>query len=640
MSHAIPLNSQQQAERATLAYRCSKSLSALKQQQQSKPKPVEYYAKPATSNSQVSAERQALEIRAENSRRAMEVAKMFDYDAQVKSFPNVSMVSQPFDYEALVSSVDSLNDINMEREKGICQLNLTGIGCSASSVSQIMGALQDYEILVLNSFFQNFVTWLKLNSTPPIQPLVFVNLVKRYIADKVPDISTYMMNALNVANGGISRNSGNSGNGGNNGDNDQPPPPPNALVPSGAPPPDDGYYGGQHFDEKKIKKARDSIRVRRGYIDEIPTEPKAKRATFPMEIPDYIINPPRLLKEKPASTALVPYTPPSTPQKKAPKTPTTSSTTEPKTPIKHTQKTKLIYPPFPLKYQDTPASGSSPESIASSNTVSSTDSYFPLYETHYLNSNLHQSIPPGITAKELKTQITTFLRENPEVKKLFEDQMLVDIDRHQSLSAENSKVKPLTPYMYGLKKRDPSGFGGIKTRYQHWQMLQYLKELKTKEPIKGKGLHKRRIIKGKGSEMLCNNGRGIDLDKLKQNILRIANAKTNKTNKFQPFAITDDAKEVITDLINDKFDERYYKKLHPDDQSAVKQAIIGLGLKHPITKGHIKQLYADWEIARGEICSGNDNPQLRTQLKKLTIELQHLRRIPVGVAKQVLDELA
>jgi hypothetical protein len=626
MSRAIPLNSQQQAERATLAYRCSKSLSALKQQQQSKPKPVEYYAKPATSNSQVSAERQALEIRAENSRRAMEVAKMFDYDAQVKSFPNVSMVSQPFDYEALVSSVDSLNAINMEKENGICQLNLTSIGCSPSSVSQIMGALQDYEVLVLNTFFQNFVTWLKLNSTPPIQPLVFVNLVKRYIADKVPDISTFLMNALNEANGGIGtppmNNGRNGGDGGaNDGENYT------SVVPIGRPPDNNDRMSDR--DAKQLRELRKDP-LSRG-------NPKDATDLYKLSappIPDWIKKHNRLeVKEsnkknkvylltndetpapKPPSTkkkSTQQLTPTSSPQQKNPDAPTKNSAT------------------LQLERQD-----NAPTVEKTQTATSVSTSWKPIYEIFAEETTNFPPVPQKETTQSFIDQINIIFAD-----KDVENAYIRYVKNDAQIQYNDGK---LSSRINGSIQANPLDYMQKKGKADYWKKLKYVEYLRreySKSPLKGKGLQKKRIIKGKGSEHLCNNGRGIDLDKLKQNILRIANTKTNKANKFQPFAITDDAKEVITDLINDKFDERYYKKLHPDDQSAVKHAIIGLGLKHPITKGHIKQLYADWEIARGEICSGNDNPQLRTQLKKLTIELQHLRRIPVGVAKQVLDELA
>jgi hypothetical protein len=102
-----------------------------------------------------------------------------------------------------------------------------------------------------------------------------------------------------------------------------------------------------------------------------------------------------------------------------------------------------------------------------------------------------------------------------------------------------------------------------------------------------------------------------------------------------------DKKEAILDLINDKFDKRFYSKLHKQEKKGVIHTDLGLGLpdKHEIVKGHLDKLYHDFEVERGEVEEGNNNEEIKKELKELTKELVILRKIPFNVGRDVMAEL-
>jgi hypothetical protein len=53
----------------------------------------------------------------------------------------------------------------------------------------------------------------------------------------------------------------------------------------------------------------------------------------------------------------------------------------------------------------------------------------------------------------------------------------------------------------------------------------------------------------------------------------------------------------------------------------------------------LRELYQQFEVLKGQISIGNNNPVLKKQLKLVVIELMDLGRIPKNQGKKILDTI-
>ena len=153
--------------------------------------------------------------------------------------------------------------------------------------------------------------------------------------------------------------------------------------------------------------------------------------------------------------------------------------------------------------------------------------------------------------------------------------------------------------------------------------------------IKGKGL-KNRIIYGKGytssdedeqpvrkNTVLKKviNGKYIDLNKLKNNILTVRYVKTGgfiPTVKSQH--ISNDVKSIIEDLISDKFEKRLFEKLQPDEKRLVKRLVAALKIDIDVNTKEDDEYRKQFEIILGEFQAGNTSPAIKNKLKQYVAE--------------------
>jgi hypothetical protein len=152
--------------------------------------------------------------------------------------------------------------------------------------------------------------------------------------------------------------------------------------------------------------------------------------------------------------------------------------------------------------------------------------------------------------------------------------------------------------------------------------------------IKGKGLKK--VIYGKGYSSSDEdeqpvrkntvlkkviNGKYIDLNKLKNNILTVRYVKTGgfiPTVKSQH--ISNDVKSVIEDLISDKFEKRLFEKLQPDEKRLVKRLVAALKIDIDVNTKEDDEYRKQFEIILGEFQAGNTNPAIKNKLKQYVAE--------------------
>lgn len=174
------------------------------------------------------------------------------------------------------------------------------------------------------------------------------------------------------------------------------------------------------------------------------------------------------------------------------------------------------------------------------------------------------------------------------------------------------------------------------------------------KPSRGRGLHKKMIIGSGYTESPIEvrlrknavmkkviNGKYINMNKLKDNILMIRYCSTNAlipTIKVQ--RITDDTKGVINDIIEDKFEKRLFEKLSEDEKRIVKRFVQVFNLDLDVTDKIDEEYKKQFEIVLGQFQSGNNNPAIKTKLKQYITESMESGFLPRRQCFKLLFELA
>ena len=136
-------------------------------------------------------------------------------------------------------------------------------------------------------------------------------------------------------------------------------------------------------------------------------------------------------------------------------------------------------------------------------------------------------------------------------------------------------------------------------------------------------------------------GKFIDLRKLKENILTIKYVKTGAyipTVKAQH--ISNDVKEVITDIVNNTFDNRLFEELPEGDRRLVKRVIKAFSLDVGLKDNTVDEYKRQFDIILGQFQAGNTSPLIKNQLKKYVIESQESGFLTRRESWQILFELA
>lgn len=152
---------------------------------------------------------------------------------------------------------------------------------------------------------------------------------------------------------------------------------------------------------------------------------------------------------------------------------------------------------------------------------------------------------------------------------------------------------------------------------------------KPKRVIRGRGYVKHEHPTKKPRRHYIGQSYYVDLNKLDDNILCVKYASNDSTvpsSKNQQ--ISDKTKEMIHDILSDKFDERIYKLLTSDEKRVVKRFIKAVKLDINISDEDDKEFQKQFEIVRGEYLSGNSSPEIKAALKRYVLEALKENKIP------------
>jgi hypothetical protein len=152
------------------------------------------------------------------------------------------------------------------------------------------------------------------------------------------------------------------------------------------------------------------------------------------------------------------------------------------------------------------------------------------------------------------------------------------------------------------------------------------------------------VIIGRGAEPSDNTDDTskyfVDTKMLNNNKLCIK-YKSTTNYRMKPIDISTDVQLVIKDILDDKFSERHYNSLTQPEKKIIAVFVDKMKLNHiKLPDDEIAKLYNEWIILRGEYISGNDNPEVKQKLRKLTLQLLDLGKISRSNGYNLLYELS
>jgi len=178
-------------------------------------------------------------------------------------------------------------------------------------------------------------------------------------------------------------------------------------------------------------------------------------------------------------------------------------------------------------------------------------------------------------------------------------------------------------------------------------MAEYLFHTETGTGIK---LKKNKVIRGCGRLVVIKkplrhlvNGKYIELNKLRDNILSVKYQRNDTyVSSLKSQKISKDVKDIIDDIIASKYNVRIFDKLSPDDKRLVKRLVKTLDIEDiiPTNNSNDEEFQKQFDILRGELMSGNTNPQIKTQLKKYVIEALNSGLMPLRECHLLLYQLS
>jgi len=135
----------------------------------------------------------------------------------------------------------------------------------------------------------------------------------------------------------------------------------------------------------------------------------------------------------------------------------------------------------------------------------------------------------------------------------------------------------------------------------------------------------------------------VDGDKLNEkNQLVVKYTKNDgHSHRIKPCIVNNDTKEVLHDILINKFDIRLYNKLAELDQRIIKRFVQTLKIDVPIPAEEMdKKFQKEFDLYLGEYRAGNDSTELKSKLKKYVVEAINENIIPRHQGMLLIYELS
>jgi len=176
----------------------------------------------------------------------------------------------------------------------------------------------------------------------------------------------------------------------------------------------------------------------------------------------------------------------------------------------------------------------------------------------------------------------------------------------------------------GTKRKQPT-----KTQKEH---IKAGDEAMRKDEMEGLGLNKKKkkkVIYGRGCSLKSQQNRHsfgiyyLDKKKLNENILTVKYTKTDSPiQKLRTQKISNELKEIINDVITNKFNNRIYNGLNETDKRLFNRFIETVKLTDsiPIDNTLDDNFQKNYQVLIGEFQSGNNSPEIKDALKRFVVE--------------------
>ena len=99
-------------------------------------------------------------------------------------------------------------------------------------------------------------------------------------------------------------------------------------------------------------------------------------------------------------------------------------------------------------------------------------------------------------------------------------------------------------------------------------------------------------------------------------------------------------KEVIDDIINEKYDKRLYEKLNVNEKRLIKRIVDSLKLNIDVYDKTDEEYKRQFEIVMGEYQAGNNSQLIKNKLKQYIMESMESGNIPRREAFKILFDLS
>jgi hypothetical protein len=138
-----------------------------------------------------------------------------------------------------------------------------------------------------------------------------------------------------------------------------------------------------------------------------------------------------------------------------------------------------------------------------------------------------------------------------------------------------------------------------------------------------------------GKKVFLNKGKFcVNMDKLRRNILHVYYVSSRASiPSLKRENISTDTRDVLLDILANKYNEHLFNKLKPDEQRLISTFVRIM--KIPIDMKEFDDAYQkNYEVLTGEINAGNNNPKVKAELK-----LYILRGISEGLIPKAQGQL-
>jgi len=159
--------------------------------------------------------------------------------------------------------------------------------------------------------------------------------------------------------------------------------------------------------------------------------------------------------------------------------------------------------------------------------------------------------------------------------------------------------------------------------------------------VEGNGLKSKkkgnniRLVIGKGATLKHD----VDLKKLENDILSVRYKNNSNGYKVKPVKISPECKTVIMGIaMNETLNEDIFESLQPKEKRLVEHYVHQMKIPIQLDKKNLSDLGERFEVLKGELRSGNNNPQLKKMLKEVTNELYYFGYISKTLYESILEK--